>query len=83
MSTSTTGNKTHDDAVARAESKVQAVLVAVNPTTYTVSNPPPTQAAVNTALAAFHVAVLASAVTNGINPTMTRFALMELGQPPK
>ena len=83
MSTSQTGNKTHDDAVAKAESKVQAVVAAANPTTYTVANPPPTQAAVNAALVTFQAAVITSAVANGINPTMTRFALMELGQPPK
>ena len=83
MSTSQTGNKTHDDAVAKAESKVQAVVAAANPTTYTVANPPPTQAAVNVATAAFQATVLASAITNNVNPTMVRFALMELGQPPK
>ena len=83
MSTSQSESKAHNDAVAKAEGKAQAVILPANPTTLTVANPPPTQVVVTAAAVVFHTAVIASAVANGVNPTMARFALMELGQPPK
>jgi hypothetical protein len=62
------GNATHDSNVAAYEqTRLQAEVGA-------------TQAQLKTAYVSFYKNVLASALTNNVNPTQARTALRELGQ---
>lgn len=68
MSTSQSGNKTHDDAVAKAESIRQSASV-----------PGTAQATVKAADIGHYRSCLSSALANGINPTCFIQALRDLG----
>lgn len=68
MSTSNSGNKTHDDTVRAAEGSRQAAAVAGA-----------SQATVRSAEIVFYRSVLASALANGCSPSAAVRALQELG----
>lgn len=68
MATHQTGNKNHDDAVAKAESIRQAATV-----------PGTSQATVKAADIAHYRTCLASAIANGLNPGAFMLALRDLG----
>jgi hypothetical protein len=68
MSTHQTGNKNHDDAVAKAESIRQVAAI-----------PGASQSTVRAADVALYRADLASALANGVNPGCFMQALRDLG----
>lgn len=69
MATHQTGNKNHDDAIAKVESARQIAVAAAAPA----------QSTVKTADIAFYRAGLASAIANSVNPSAFGQALRDLG----
>lgn len=61
------GNKSHDDTVAKAEGVRQSVAVGSSQATYISAD------------VVFHRAVVKSALANGVSPSASMAALRELG----
>lgn len=68
MSNSLTGNKAHDDTVAKAEGVRQSVAVGSSQATYISAD------------VTFYRAVAKSALANGVSPSAAMSALKALGQ---